>query len=231
MGNICIIPARGGSKRIPRKNIKSFLGKPIIAYSIEAAISSKLFDEVMVSTDDDEISKVAQNYGAKVPFKRSEKNSDDFSNTVDVLLEVIEDYNKLGKNFENVCCIYPTAPFISIVKLLEGYRLLKNDQRGVVMPIIAFSYPIWRGFEKLHNEKIEMIMPEYLNSRSQDLKEVYHDAGQWYWINTKELKEEKKLYTNNTSGVVLDEMEIQDIDNISDWKIAEFKYEYLQSLK
>lgn len=231
MNNLCIIPARGGSKRIPRKNIKDFLGKPIIAYSIEAALESKLFDEVMVSTDDMEIADIAVKYGASVPFMRSEKNADDNSTTVDVLLEVIDNYTQSGKYFKAACCIYPTAPFVTTEKLKQGFEKLELEKRDSVFPVVPFTYPVWRGLKKAEDGKVNMVWPEHLNSRSQDLEEIYHDAGQWYWFKVESVKKNKKLFTENTGSIVLNPLEVQDIDNLSDWHIAELKYGYLQSLK
>ena len=223
----CIIPARGGSKRIPRKNIKNFLGKPIIAYSIEAAIKSKLFDEVMVSTDDQEIAEIAQKYGAKVPFMRSKKNANDFATTVDVLLEVIDNYKQSGEEFEYACCIYPTAPLVKIEKLHYAFEKLRNGNFDVVFPVVDFSYPIWRGLKKDKNENFKMIWPEHQNSRSQDLEDAYHDAGQWYWFKPENLTKNKTLFGNNTTCIVLKATEVQDIDTETDWKLAEIKYELL----
>ena len=225
--NLCIIPARGGSKRIPRKNIKQFCGKPIIAYSIEAALGSKLFDEVMVSTDDEEIAEIAKKYGAKVPFMRSQENADDLATTVDVLIEVINEYKRAGKEFDHCCCIYPTAPLIKIEKLKSGFDKLWNDNFDVVFPVVSFSYPIWRGLKKNDDDNFSMLWPEHQNSRSQDLDEVYHDAGQWYWFRTDQLVKSKKLFGDNTSCVILNETEVQDIDTSTDWKLAELKYELL----
>lgn len=224
MGNIAIIPARGGSKRIPRKNIKIFHGKPIIAYSIETAFKTELFEEIIVSTEDEEIAEVAIKYGAKVPFFRSIKNADDFSTTADVLVEVLENYEDENKFFTNACCIYPTAPFITINDLKNGYNKLINENRDTVIPIVPFSYSIWRGLELDEDEKIKMIWPENLNKRSQDLKEVFHDAGQWYWINVDIFKKNKILFTDNSSALILNPRDVQDIDNLSDWSIAELKY-------
>lgn len=231
MNNLAIIPARGGSKRIPRKNIKNFLGKPIIAYSIEAALMSGLFNEVMVSTDDEEIATIAKSYGASVPFYRTAQNANDHSTTVDVIDEVLEKYKSADKSFLNACCIYPTAPLISDNRLKEGYAKLINDKRSSVFPIAVFSYPIWRGLRKSENGKVNVVWPEYLNSRSQDLEEIYHDAGQWYWFNIEAFQNEKKLFTENTTSILLDPLEVQDIDNLGDWNIAEIKYEYLQKLR
>ena len=231
MNNLAIIPARGGSKRIPRKNIKDFLGKPIIAYSIEAALESGLFSEVMVSTDDEEIASIAKFYGASVPFLRTEKNADDFSTTADVIIEVLEKYKNENKTFLNACCIYPTAPFITANRLKEGFKKLINEKRNTVFPFVEFSYPIWRGLRKANDGKVKMVWPDHQNSRSQDLEEVYHDAGQWYWLNVQIFHNEKKLFTENTTTILLNPMEVQDIDNLSDWKLAELKYEYLQKNK
>lgn len=190
MKNLCIIPARGGSKRIPRKNIRDFLGKPIIAYSIEAALKSELFDEVMVSTDDNEIAEVAKKYGAKVPFLRSIKNSDDYSTTLDVIKEVLSNYLlKLNMKFEQACCIYPTAPLIKIEHLKSGFNKLISNDFTSVFAAVEFSYPIWRGLSINEDGTSSMIWPQHVNDRSQDLQKVYHDAGQWYWFKTKELTE------------------------------------------
>lgn len=228
MKNLCIIPARGGSKRIPRKNIKLFLGKPIIAYSIEAAIKSKLFDNVMVSTDDNEIAEVAKKYGAKVPFIRSKKNSDDFATTYDVIEEVILEYKKQGVEFNNGCCIYSCAPFVTSSKIKEAYGTLTENKFDVVFPVMPFSFPIQRAL-KLNEEKVEMFNPEYLTTRSQDLEKSYHDAGQFYWFNVKEILNKKKLLTDNTGAIVISEIEGQDIDNEVDWKLAELKYNLINS--
>ena len=230
MSNLCIIPARGGSKRIPRKNIKDFLGKPIIAYSIEAALNSNLFDEVIVSTDDEEIAKVAKQYGAKVPFIRSKKNADDFATTVDVLSEVLNEYEILEKSFKNVCCIYPTAPFVTPEILKEGYNKLITGNFDSVFSVLRYSFPIQRAL-KVEEGKVSMFYPEFMESRSQDLEPSFHDAGQFYWFKPTLLEEQKKLWTNNTGKIEIDELNAQDIDNETDWKLAELKYEFLQSTK
>lgn len=221
MGNLAIIPARGGSKRIPRKNIKDFLGKPIIAYSIETALKSGLFEEVMVSTDDEEIAHLAKEYGASVPFLRTQKNADDLASTLDVLKEVGYQYKNQGKSFEYVCCLYPTAPLAKCEQLAGGLELLVKDELDCVFPVVAFSYPIWRGLY-LKNGFTQMVWPEYAKSRSQDLQEVYHDAGQWYWYNPEKIG--TSLFTNRTASLVLSEMEVQDIDSLSDWHLAELKF-------
>lgn len=229
--NICIIPARGGSKRIPRKNIKNFLGKPIIAYSIKEALNSGLFEEVMVSTDDNEIASLAIELGASVPFLRSVKNSNDFATTADVLLEVINIYSENGVVFDNICCCYPTAPFISATRLIEGFELLKLDKVDSVFPITSFDYNIWRSFKENADGYLSFNWSEFENTRSQDLPTAFHDAGQWYWIKLNSFLQHNKIVTPYSKGVILNSLEVQDIDNIHDWKIAEIKYEYLQSIK
>jgi N-acylneuraminate cytidylyltransferase len=231
MADICIIPARGGSKRIPRKNIREFLGKPIIAYSIQTALDSGLFDKVMVSTDDEEIAEVAKKYGAKVPFLRSSKSSDDFATTSDVLEEVLFELSSRSEKFNKACCLYPTAPFVTSDLLKEGERILKESGVDTVFPVVSFTYPVWRGLRKDDTGKVEMIWKEHLNSRSQDFEEVFHDAGQWYWFDVKSFMQNKKLFMDNTKGIELSPLEVQDIDNLHDWHLAELKYGYLQSIK
>jgi N-acylneuraminate cytidylyltransferase len=223
MNNIAIITARGGSKRIPRKNIKDFLGKPIIAYSIEASLKSGIFQEVMVSTDDAEIAEVAQKYGAKVPFMRSAKNSDDFATTADVLVEVLEEYQKRGQKFEYACCLYPTAPFVTAEKLQKAFNLLLEHKADSVVPVAAFSYPIWRSL-KIENGKLQMNFPENLNKRSQDLPPAYHDVGQFYFFQVAKFLSTKKIFSDFSVPLHVSELEMQDIDNETDWKLAELKY-------
>jgi pseudaminic acid cytidylyltransferase len=228
MSNLCIIPARGGSKRIPRKNIKSFLGKPIIAYSIEAAINSGLFNEVMVSTDDYEIAEIANKYGATVPFFRTEKTSTDFATTFDVIEEVVEKYQAINRNFDFICCLYACAPFVTSDRLSESLKMLEKQDYDSVFPVIPFGFPIQRAL-KFEGEKINFFYPEFSLSRSQDLERSYHDAGQFYWMNVSRCLKEKKIVTNNSGSIIISEMEGQDIDNHIDWKLAELKYELLQS--
>ena len=183
MKNLCIIPARGGSKRIPRKNIKPFMGKPIIAYSIEAALKSSIFDEVMVSTDDVEFAEVAKKYGASVPFLRSEATSNDYATTVDVLLEVVDRYKQQGKEFDVVCCLYSTAPFVTAERLKEANGKLSDKIDGC-FTVVEYSYPIQRSLRVNEQGLIEIRYPEYLKSRTQDLEKTYHDAGQFYFMKT-----------------------------------------------
>lgn len=223
---LAIIPARGGSKRIPRKNIKDFLGKPIIAYSIETALNSGLFDEVMVSTDDQEIAEVAKKYGAQVPFMRSKKNSDDHSTTADVISEVLDEYKKRSQHFDVFCCIYPTAPLITQENLKSGLELLVEKKFDSVLPVVQFSFPIQRAF-KMMNKRIEMMWSENMNVRSQDLPKTYHDNGQFYWMWTDKFLKNKKIFEANSGAIVLDDLMVQDIDNMEDWKLAEFKYRFI----
>lgn len=227
MKRIAIIPARGGSKRIPKKNIKVFFGKPIIAYSIEVALKSKLFDEVMVSTDDIEIAKISEQYGAKVPFLRSSVNSNDYATTFDVIEEVINYYKQNSIHFNEACCIYPTAPFITPLKLKSFFDFLQSSKFDCVFPVLKYSYPIQRALKLNELNKMQMISPKHIVSRSQDLKDSFHDAGQFYCFNVLKLMEAKSLWTNNTGALEVKEMEVQDIDNIEDWEIAELKYKLL----
>lgn len=224
--NLAIIPARGGSKRIPHKNIKPFMGKPIIAYSIEAALQSGLFDEVMVSTDDEKIAEIAREYGAKVPFMRSEKTADDIAMPADAILEVLDMYKKQGDIFETFCCIFPTAPFIKSERIIEAYSKLSKEIDSV-FTMTAFSYPIQRGL-KNENGKIKMINSQYKNCRSQDLETFYHDVGQFYVVTTEVFLREHFFWSENTCGIILPELESQDIDTEMDWKLAEIKYKLLQ---
>lgn len=226
--NLCIIPARGGSKRIPRKNIRNFLGKPIIAYSIESALSSNLFDTVMVSTDDKEIARVAEKYGAEVPFMRTDKNADDFATTADVILEVIDKYRSKNIEFDNICCCYATAPFVSEKRLEEGFKKLNDKNVDSVFPIVEFDFPILRSLVKDKNNKVSFKWPEYEKSRSQDLEKVYHDAGQWYWMKINRFIDNRELISKNAVGLLLDSLEVQDIDTENDWKLAELKFKIVK---
>ena len=227
MSAIAIITARGGSKRIPKKNIKDFCGKPIIAYSIEAALKSELFDEVMVSTDSEEIADVAKKYGALVPFMRSAKNSDDFSGTEDVVAEVLDEYGKQGRKFSCFCCIYPTAPFVTADRLREAFEIFNNNHEAeAVLPVVRFSFPPQRGFYN-HNGFMEFNWPEFKDERSQDLEPIYHDAGQFYFVRTNAFMQQHTVIPMKSMPLILDDSEVQDIDNPSDWKMAELKYKVL----
>lgn len=226
--NICIIPARGGSKRIPGKNIKNFLGKPIIAYSIEAALNSEIFDVVMVSTDDEEIANIAEKYGAEVPFLRSAENADDFATTLNVLAEVIGEYRRQKQEFINLCCIYPCAPFVTSTKLKEAFELMTSNSFDSVFPVMPFGFPVQRSL-KMKDGKIQFAQPEFMNSRSQDMEKRFHDAGQFYFMNIEKTVGRKIIITDNSGAVLISELEGQDIDNETDWKLAELKYKLLHS--
>ena len=226
MDNICIIPARGGSKRLPGKNIKHFLGKPIIAYSIQAAIDSNLFDEVMVSTDDTEIAEIAKKYGANVPFLRSKNNSDDNAAIIDVLNEVINNYLKQSIKFENLCCIFPCAPFVTADKLTFAFEQLIKSKFDSIFPVVRYSYPIQRALA-LRAGKVKMVQDKYLNTMTQEFEVFYHDTGQFYFCNTNKVISQSKLMTQNSKGIEVLELEVQDIDSEGDWKLAELKYKLM----
>jgi len=220
---LCIIPARGGSKRIPKKNIKEFHGKPIISYSIKAALESSLFEEIMVSTDSEEVKLISQQYGASVPFLRSKSNSDDFATTVDVANEVIEAYQKMDRTFEKICILYPCAPFVSKEDLIRAYQML--EKHDCVIPVVKFDFPPLRSFE-IYESKLRYKWPEFEKSRSQDLDELYHDAGQWYFFKNEDLYH-KSLVKRSTLPLILEANRVQDIDTVSDWKLAELKFQLL----
>jgi len=222
MNNLAIIPARGGSKRIPRKNIKDFLGKPIIAYSIEAALKSGLFEEVMVSTDDIKIADIAIQYGAKVPFMRSVKNADDHAVLEDVIKEVVDYYKERSQQFDYVCTILPTAPLIQMQHIKSSFELIVKENADGVTPLVRFSSPIQRAL-KIVNGKIEMIQPQYIRTRSQDLEVAYYDAGQFYWRKIISIAHKDIIKL----GYEITETVAQDIDNEQDWELAELKFKLL----
>lgn len=228
MNTVAIITARGGSKRIPRKNIKLFLGKPIIAYSIEAAIDSGVFDEVMVSTEDKEIAEIAKTYGAKVPFYRSGAAADDFATTADVLEEVIRRYRERGREFDCLCCIYPTAPFLTAENLKTAMDTLISQDAETVLPVVRFSFPPQRAVV-MKDGYLRPKWQEHMSARSQDLEPFYHDCGQFYCLRTKSFLEQKKVIMEKTMPFFQEEMRVQDIDTEEDWKIAEMKYRLMQS--
>lgn len=227
MRKIAIITARGGSKRIPRKNIREFCGKPILAYSIEAAIESGLFDTVMVSTDDEEIAGIAREYGAQVPFYRSERTANDYATTNDVLLEVLAEYEKRGEHYDIGCCIYPTAPFVTAAKLKSAMEQLEAGDADTLIPVVAFSYPPQRAMI-VKEGRLVFEYPQYLDSRSQDLEPHYHDVGQFYLFRTRAFLHNRKLMIGNILPYVVSELEVQDIDNPTDWEIAEIKYRVMK---
>lgn len=222
MKNLCIIPARGGSKRIPRKNIKPFMGKPIMAYSIEAALKSGLFDEVMVSTDDVEFADVAKQYGASVPFLRSEKTANDYATLSDVINEVVQMYKDIGKEFDNFCCLLSTAPFVTSSQLCDSYQIFIDNNFDSLRPVVRFDFPIQRAFRMADDNTVTFMHPEHMNTRSQDLEKTYHDAGLFYW-GTCVLG----FKGSRWGGYEIDESVCQDIDTEEDWRIAEIKYKLL----
>ncbi len=230
MKRIAIITARGGSKRIPKKNIREFCGKPIITYSIQAAKDAGVFDTVMVSTDSEEIAAIARMAGADVPFLRSEKTSNDFASTADVIQEVLLEYEKTGVSFDEICCIYPTAPFVTGEKLKEAVDMLEEKKYDSVLPVVPFSFPPLRGLV-MDGDKVSFKWEEYALARSQDLETIYHDCGQFYVLDAKVFMQTPKLVTKNTGAIVLSELEMQDIDNEIDWKLAELKYELMRERK
>ena len=223
---LAMITARGGSKRIPRKNIKEFCSKPIIAYSIEAAIGSGVFDEVMISTEDEEIADISKQYGAKIPFYRSDETASDYASTADVIMEVLDEYEKRGMHFDIACCIYPTAPFITSGRLKDAVETLASSDADTLIPVVAFSYPPQRALV-IEDDRLVFKYPEYLGARSQDLEKHYHDAGQFYIFKTEAFRKNKDLMIGNILPMVLDEMEVQDIDNEQDWEMAQVKYRLL----
>lgn len=225
MSRICIIPARGGSKRIPRKNIKLFLGKPIIAYSIEAALESGLFERVIVSTEDKEIGNIAEAYGAEVPFYRSEANANDFATTMDVLQEV---HREVGGDFEVANCLYPTAPFVTTSLLREALALLLKTDVDAVFPVLKYGHPIQRAFSLNSDGLIRMREPDMLAVRTQDLLPYYHDCGMFYAYRPARVLPQNKIWTDNVAAIEVAENSAHDIDTLADWKIAELKYKSLR---
>lgn len=218
---VAIITARGGSKRIPRKNIKDFLGKPIIAYAIEAAKKSGLFQSIIVSTDDDEIAKVAQKYGAEIPFRRSQQNSNDQANTNDVLLETFDSFKKTEKNYRYACCIYPTAVFTTPKLLQAAAKILEQGENDLVFPCVPYTKGHLQIFEKKDKDRL------VVGSKSLDAKKLYHDAGQFYFFDVEKFLKRGDLMSPNTQGIFLQSSEAQDIDDSKDWASAELKYKEL----
>ncbi|OEE83855.1 pseudaminic acid cytidylyltransferase [Enterovibrio norvegicus FF-162] len=227
---LAIIPARGGSKRIPRKNIKSFHGKPMIAYSIEAAYKSGCFDKVIVSTDDQEIADVALEHGAEVPFIRPENISDDNATTIDVIHHAIEWYEANGTDVSEVCCLYATAPFVTGEDLSRGYEALcENDDVRFVFSAATFSFPIQRALKLSEDGKVNMFNPENAMTRSQDLEEAYHDAGQFYWGRKIAFLNKEPIFAPHSRMVILPRTRVQDIDTPEDWLFAESLFHLQQT--
>lgn len=230
MKRLAIIPARGGSKRIPNKNIKEFCGKPIIAYSIEAAINSGVFDEVMVSTDNQDIATIAESWGALVPFMRSKKTSDDFATTASVIIEVISRYRNKNINFDVGCCIYPTAPLVSPELLRSALVKMESERTSSIFSVTDVSNTVWRSII-VQNEKVQYLFPEFSSTRSQDLPLAFQDAGMFYFFNPNALERSGNLVQPTSSHFLIDSMHAQDIDDENDWRIAECKYKLLKGLE
>jgi len=226
---IAIITARGGSKRIHRKNIKDFFGQPMIKYAIDAALKSKIFDTVMVSTDDEEIAEISKKCGAEIPFMRSEETSNDFATTNDVLIEVIKKYKEKDVIFDNICCIYPCVPLLKDDVLKDAYNTFININSDALMPVVKYSYPIQRALRISNNNFLNYAYPENKLKRSQDLETMYHDVGMFYFIKASVFLKVKTLLPLKTSSFIMNELYVQDIDTIDDWNIAELKYKLLQN--
>lgn len=219
---LAIIPARGGSKRIPRKNIKTFHGKPMIAWSIQAALGSGCFDEVWVSTDDAEIAQVAQEYGAKVPFLRPGELSNDFATTADVMQHAVKFFeNEHQIRPDYVCCLYATAPFVIQQDLRNGLSLIQAEKVDYVFSATTFPFPIQRAIKLTENGHVEMFSPENFNTRSQDLEEAWHDAGQFYWGTAEAWLKKSVIFSDQSKIVELPRYRVQDIDTADDWTRAE----------
>ena len=221
---VAIIPARGGSKRIPRKNIKDFYGKPLIAYSIQAALNSNLFEKVIVSTDDEEIANVSIKYGATVPFVRPKELSDDFTGTGAVVEHTINYLRMQGENYNFICTIYATAPLLKEKYLVEAFEKLKNSNARNAFSCTSMPFPIQRTFKITENERCEMFWKENFSKRSQDLEEAYQDAGQFYWTNLK-MESTDIIFGKDSIPIILPRYLVQDIDTLEDWQRAEYMYE------
>ena len=225
--SLALITARGGSKRIPKKNIREFCGKPILCYSIEAALASGAFDEVMVSTDSEEIAEVARKAGAKIPFYRSDNTAGDYATTAQVVEEVLSQYEEQGSNFDYVCVIYPTAPFITAEKLQDAMAKLESTGADTVSPVVRFSYPPQRGFV-IEDGVTHLKWPQYRTARSQDLEPFYHDCGQFYCLRVDSFEKQLQIFMEHMVSIEMPESQVQDIDTLEDWKIAELKYKLMQ---
>jgi pseudaminic acid cytidylyltransferase len=225
---IAVIPARGGSKRIPKKNIKEFFGKPIIAYSIETALNSQMFDKVVVSTDDEEIAKTALSYGATVPFMRPKSLSDDFTPTIPVIAHAISELEKSYNDIKEVCCIYATAPFTRSEDIKKAYEKLIELKKDYSFAATSFAYPIQRALHLENETDVAMFYPEHFNTRSQDLKVAYHDAGQFYWGTKEAWLKGVPIFSKNSTFIKLPRYLVQDIDTLEDWKRAELMYQIVQ---
>jgi len=224
---LCVIPARGGSKRIPNKNIKNFNSKPIIAYSISAALRSNCFDRVIVSTDDNEIAMVAKQYGAEVPFMRPKSLANDYVSTLSVIKHAIEWFKECDEAPSEVCCLYATAPFVKTEALKNAYKQLHDSEARYCFTATRFASPIQRAIRVTKENRVEMFQPEQCNERSQDLEEAFHDAGQFYWGSANTFEAMEPLFTDIATPYVLPRYLVQDIDTLEDWKRAELLYQVL----
>ncbi len=225
---IAIIPARGGSKRIPKKNIKQFFGKPMLAWSIEAAIKSKCFDRIICSTDDEKIANIAQEYGAEIPFMRPKYLSDNHTGTVPVISHAIEQLQRNGDKIDLACCVYATAPFIKPIDLQNSLKEMQNNDLDFCFSVTSYPFPIQRSIRLTSNKRCMMLQPEMFQKRSQDLEELYHDAGQFYWGTPKSWLEGRLLFSKNTMPYILPRHRVQDIDTMEDWKRAELMFKASQ---
>ncbi len=221
--SVCIITARGGSKRIPRKNVREFCGKPMLAYSVECALASGVFDTVMVSTEDEGIAEVARAYGAEVPFMRSEATSNDYATTADVLREVLDEYGKRGAGFDVMCCLYPTAPFVRASELKEAAAMIEAGATSVI-PVTSFDFPPLRGFKVGEDGSLEYAFPEYALTRSQDLPEMVHDCGRFYFARVGNYLASGAFAAPGCRALFIEPSLVQDIDTPADWGLAETKY-------
>ena len=225
---LCVIPARGGSKRIPRKNIKIFCGQVMIDYSIKAALDSQCFDQVIVSTDDAEIAEVAKYFGASVPFVRPDELANDYTGTVPVVKHAIEWFDDQGQSPSEVCCLYATAPFVRAGTIKRAYEQMQSTQADYCFTVTSFAFPIQRALKVTAKNRIEMFYPEHLETRSQDLEESYHDAGQFYWGKAEAFKQQKPLFSKSATPYILPRHLVQDVDTLEDWKRAELMYQVLK---
>ena len=222
--NLAVIPARGGSQRIARKNIRDFCGKPIMAYSIETALATGLFDQVIVSTDNEEIASVAREFGAETPFVRPADLADDHTGTNLVIKHAIEWYQERAQTFSLVCCIYATAPFLQGKYLKEGHDKLSNSDKSFAFSVTSFPFPIQRAIRITAENEVEAFWPEHYDSRSQDLEESYHDAGQFYWGRSNAFLDNRKIFSKMSIPILLPRYLVQDIDSLEDWQCAEFMW-------
>lgn len=227
--NIAVIPARGGSKRIPRKNIKPFCGKPMIVWSIEAAIASGCFDRIIVSTDDQDIAELSRAHGAEVPFTRPEALADDYAGTIPVVKHAVEAMTLAGCSLEFVCCLYATAPFVSAGDISRALASLKASDADYAFSVTSYAFPIQRAVKITSEERVAMFNPEHFGTRSQDLEEAYHDAGQFYWGRAQAWRDQKMLFASDSLPIILPRYRVQDIDVEEDWIRAEWLFKAMRA--